>query len=214
MCKAAPYLTGLKLLRRRTLFCMLNNLREVLSLSIRSRDMSASGICSSSRCVQPVLIRIRRRDNAVGGHKNRSVEALEFLLLFPPCISVISNKIRILLKSRIGIGGEHLTVRVDINTCSLCLFKEHLKISEVMPRHQYSRIISHSYINPCHLRISVGISVSSVKKAHNLDSVFSCLKRKCHKLIHGYRIVKRSCKCSLKKRIYLGRFFHKCIGML
>ena len=55
-----------------------------------------------------VDLRDLRRHDAVRRHQDRSVERLKFLLLTPPCIAVITLKIRIFLKCRIILRRKHL----------------------------------------------------------------------------------------------------------
>ena len=43
--------------------------------------------------------------NAVGGEKNRPLEGLELLALFPPCVAVIAYEVFVLLECRIIVRG-------------------------------------------------------------------------------------------------------------
>ena len=59
-------------------------------------------------CIRDSFIAVLRRDDAVGSHEDRSVEAFKFFFLFPPCVSIVSDKVWIFFEGWVVVGREHL----------------------------------------------------------------------------------------------------------
>ena len=129
------------------------------------------------------------------------MEALKFFFLFPPCISIVSDKVRILFKYRIVMCRKHLRMCIDIHTCSLCLFQEHLQIAEIMSGNKDSWIFSNSNVNFCDLRISISLCIGFVQKFHHFYAVTSCFQSQCCQLVRTQGIIQRCRKCFLQKCI-------------
>ena len=129
MRKATHDFAALDFFRRRAALGMLNERRKILVLPYAARNMLAARIACRTRGVQSILITRRRRHNAVGGHQNRTVKRREFLFLLPPRVAVISDKVRIFLKRRIVMRGQHFRVRVYIHARAFRLLQQHLQIA-------------------------------------------------------------------------------------
>ena len=91
--KTADDASGFDFLRRCTSLSLFDDGREVLDGSVLAFDVAASRITCGTGCPQSVLVGIGRRNDAVRGHENRSVEGLELLLLLPPCVSIVPCKV-------------------------------------------------------------------------------------------------------------------------
>lgn len=99
--KTADDASGFDFLRRCTSLSLFDDGREVLDGSVLAFDVAASRITCGTGCPQSVLVGIGRRNDAVRGHENRSVEGLELLLLLPPCVSIVPCKVIVLFECRI-----------------------------------------------------------------------------------------------------------------
>ena len=141
------------------------------------------------------------------------METLKLLFLFPPCISIISDKIRIFFERRIVMRRKHFGMSVDIHTRSLRLFKKHFQIVQVMSRNKDTRIFADSDINFCDLRISVSCCISLVKKFHHTNAEISCLESQCGKFFCRESIIRCYRKCFLEKRVDLLIRMCKCCCM-
>ena len=126
MCKPAINLSFFYLCRWRTLLCVFYYLTEIFLLAISARNVLTSRIACRTRCIEPVLIAFLWRHDAVCCHKYRTVKFFKFVLLLPPRISIISDKIFILFKCRIRACRKHLRMCIYINPSPLSLFKKHL----------------------------------------------------------------------------------------
>ena len=90
-----------------------------------------SGCASRTKPVSILRI-FERRDDAIGGHQNWTVKGFEFFALFPPCITIIADKVRISFECRVVVGGQHFRVGVYVDASTLGLFEQHFKIFKVM----------------------------------------------------------------------------------
>ena len=122
MGKAAQDLTLLDLCRSRAVLGLFNDLGKIFLFANLTGDVLTARISGCAGGVETVFVAVPRRNNAVSSHENRSVEALKFFLLFPPCVSIVADKVRILLKGRVVVGRKHLGVGVDIHSGALGLF--------------------------------------------------------------------------------------------
>ena len=94
--------------------------------------MYCSGPLDKSTCEDPCHVTLPGLLDAVGRHKDRTGEFVEFLLLILPCSAVVANEMGVFLKFRISIAGKHLTVRIDVDTLALCLLQQLFKIAKVV----------------------------------------------------------------------------------
>ena len=100
-----------------------------------SLDMVRAGQTDDTESIDTVEIRavLARRHDTVGCEQEATVECLELIDLFPPCVAVISGKMRILLEEWIVLTGEHFGVGIDIDTGSCGLFEQFMEVVQVMP---------------------------------------------------------------------------------
>ena len=73
-----------------------------------------------------------RRHQAVGRKQNRSRNILKFFLLVLPSGSKISFQVRVGFEFRIGMCGQHLAMRINVNPSPLCLFQQCMQIKQIM----------------------------------------------------------------------------------
>ena len=210
MCKSSHNLTMLDFFRRRTFLCLFDNRRKIFFFSDSTWNMGASRIGSCSCRVHTVLVAVLWRHDTVCRHQNRTVEALKFFFLFPPCISIVSDKVRIFLEGRIVMCRKHLRMCVNIHTCPLCLFQKHLQITKIMPGNKDSWIFANPNVDFCDLRISISLCIGFVQKFHHLHTVTSGLQCQCSQLICTQGIIQSRCKCPLQKCVNLHICMCKC----
>ena len=105
--KATNDFTVLEFFRSRTVFRLFDQCREILLCTDFAINVCASRIAGSTGGVQPVFVAVLWWNNTVGRHQNWSVETFKFFFLFPPCISVISDKVRIFFECRVVVGRKH-----------------------------------------------------------------------------------------------------------
>ena len=101
---------------------LLNDLRKIFLFANLTGDVLTAWVSGCAGGVEAVFIAVLRRDDAVGSHEDRSVEAFKFFFLFPPCVSIVSDKVWIFFEGRVVVGREHLRVSVDIHPGALGLF--------------------------------------------------------------------------------------------
>ena len=107
MGKTTEDLAPLNFSRSGAVLGLLNDLRKIFLFANLTGDVLTARVSGCAGGVEAVFIAVLRRDDAVGSHEDRSVEAFKFFFLFPPCISVISYKIRIFFECRIIMRREH-----------------------------------------------------------------------------------------------------------
>ena len=214
MGKTSDDLSALNLLWRRTFLCMLDHSRKVFLFTFCSRNMFTSRISHSSCRIDPVFVAVLWRNNTVCSHHDRTMKTLKLFFLFPPCISIISCKIRIFFECRIVMCRKHLWMCIDIHTCPLRLFQQHFQITEIVSWNQDSRIVSNPDIYFCDLRISISLCICLIKKCHHLYTIFSGFQRQGCQFFRTESIIQCCGKCSLKKSIQFFLIMKKCKCML
>jgi len=98
---------------------------KIFGLSIFSiRHMFDIGIACHASGEDTILVTVFHRSDAVGGHQDRTIKGLEFTVLSPPGIAVITDKMCVLFKSRVVVGRQHFTVGIDIHAGTISLFQQ------------------------------------------------------------------------------------------
>ena len=123
MGKTTDNLSMLYLHRRLALFGNLYDFREVFPAFRILINILATRITGRVGDEHTLFIHCisQRRNDAVGGKQNRSVEGSEFFTLFPPGIAIVAYKMRIFLESRIIVGRQHFTMCIDVYPRTFCL---------------------------------------------------------------------------------------------
>ena len=148
--------------RCRASFCVFNDSGKILLLPDFSRNMGTSRISGCTSSVEPVFVAVLRRHDAVSRHQDGTVEEVKFLLLLPPCITVVTDKVGILFECRVIVGGKHLGMSINIYAGSLCLLQQHFQIPQVVARYQNAGIFPNANIYLCDFRIPISICVGFV----------------------------------------------------
>ena len=105
MRKPSDNFPGFDLHRSWTAFCVLDDLGEILAAAIRAfLDMGNAGPAGHAGGVDPVSVGVFDRSDAVGCHQNRSVERGELLVLLPPRIAIVTDKVSVFLEFWIVVG--------------------------------------------------------------------------------------------------------------
>ena len=115
MRKSAYDFAAFYLLRRFACLCLFYDPAEILLLAVRTVDMPAAfnfgGACGS----QTVFIFSFWGDYTVGRYQYRTVERLKLFFLFPPCVTVVSDKIVVFLEEGIVVSRQHLGVCIYVD---------------------------------------------------------------------------------------------------
>ncbi len=88
---------------------------EVLLLADTAGDVRAARPAGHAGGEQALHVAVPGGHDAVGGHQNGAVKAVELVLLLPPGIAVVAGKVWVLLEEGVVLGGQHLRVGVDVD---------------------------------------------------------------------------------------------------
>ena len=214
MCETADNLTGLNLGRRRALLCLLDDRAEILDLAVGRIDVLEAREAHAAGGPDSVLIAVLRRNQAVRGHEDGSVEALELLLLLPPSVSVVARKVRVLLEEGIVVRREHLGVRVNIHTRALGLIEQHLEVLQIMAGNQDGRILADADVDLGDLRVAVSTGVCAVEERHTLDTVLTGLKRQRNEIVDREAVIEGLSERLLQEAIHFLVLAEQCVRVL
>ena len=92
---------------------------------------------------------------------------------------------RVLFQLGICVGGQHFAVSIDVYALVLCLFKELLKIIEVVTRNDDERTFFHGKRHFRGSGVTVGLGVCPVKKLHTSEIYFAHLHHNGEQLVHS-----------------------------
>ena len=147
------------------------------------------------------MLHSERRHNTVGCKHNRTVERRKLLTLLPPRVSVVANKMLVLLESRIIVCRKHFAVRIYIHSRSLSLFQQVFDVIQVVSADQNTRILAHPDIHLCNLRIAVTGRICLVEQCHHLDTHLSRLHHLRHPFVGCQSADSNLRQCRLHERM-------------
>ena len=189
--KAPDDLARLKGLRGRTPLRARDDGREVLRPPLLAvRDMRHARIARDASRKDTAAVGIHHRHDAVRRHQDRPAEIGEVLLLTMPCAAVVALEVRILPKRRIGVGRQHLPVRIDVDARILRLLKELGEIAEVVSRHEDARTVTDAEVHARHLRVSISGRIGRVQKRHRADGVLAAVEDELRQLLRRALLAK------------------------
>ncbi|MNE25471.1 hypothetical protein D3C80_1188020 [compost metagenome] len=205
MSKAADNLAGFNLCRSSTALGLGDNRREVLLAVFTGRYMLYTREAGIACCIQTVFIAVLRRHDAVGRHQNRTVEAGKLLVLFPPGITVVADKVTVFLKGRIIVGRQHLAVCIHVHPGAFRLLQQLLHVLQVMSADQNPRITAYADVNLGDFRVAVCGCIGLIKQSHHINAVLAAFQNQSGKLSCAQRVIQRGSEA----------FFHKsmCAGI-
>ena len=177
---------------------------EIFDFTVFTFDMLASRVTCGAGCPESVLIAVLRRYDAVCGHEDRTVEGFELFLLLPPCISIVSGEVLVLLKERIVVRREHLGVGIDIHTASFSLVEKHFQIFQVVSGNQNSRVLPHTDVYGSDFRIAVSCGICLIEKSHAFHACFTGLKGQLYQVVYGKAVIQCCGKRLLNESVYIG----------
>ena len=152
---------------RRKRFGELDDLGEVLlHADVAVRDMRDALAADHAGGEDAPAVGVLRRDDAVRVDDDRAVERGEILRLGPPGAAVVALQVREPAESGIGIGGEHVAVRVDVDVGMLGLDQEFLQVLQVLSGHQDAGVLTGFPGNVADGRGTVGLGVGFVQQRH------------------------------------------------
>ena len=93
------------------------------------------------------------RNDTVACKEYRSVKLGKFFLLFPPSVAIVVLEVAKLFEIGLIVGGQHLRVRVNVNSFSLALLQKFFEVGKVVSRNQYTGTLSRREFDESHLRI-------------------------------------------------------------
>ena len=214
MGKTAHDLAPLDLLGRLALLGVLNKSRKILFLSNAAGNMLTAGVTRRTGGVQPVLVAVLGRHDAVGSHENRAVEGLKLLLLLPPGVAVVAHKVGVLLEGGIVVGGEHFTVGIYVHPSALGLLQQHLQIPQIVTGNQDAGVFAHTDGYLGDLGVSVGLGVCFVQQRHSLHAVLAGLHGQGNQIVCRQAVIQSGRQGPLEKSIHLAVVLKQGIGVL
>lgn len=133
MCKPSDHFSVFEFFRWRTGLGQFDDRGEIFGFSVLAVcNVWDPRIARHACCENPVPIALLNGSNAVRGHQNRAAEGGKFLILAMPCVAVVPVEVRIFLKFRIGVGGEHFAVGIDVDSRIRALVEEFLEVAEIV----------------------------------------------------------------------------------
>ncbi|GFI37989.1 hypothetical protein IMSAGC015_02178 [Lachnospiraceae bacterium] len=203
VCKSADQLSCFNFSRCSASFCVFNDNGKILLLPDFSWDMGTSRISCCASSVESVFVAVFRRHDAVGRHQDRTVEGFKFLLLLPPRIAVVADKVGILFECRVIVGREHLGMGINIHAGSRCLLQQHFQIPQVVTGNQNTGICPNANIYLRNFGISIGFRVGLVQQSHTGYAVFSGFHCQSNQFFYAEIVIQCSCQRPLKEGIDL-----------
>ena len=104
------------------------------------------------------------------------MEGLELAVLMPPGAAIVAHEVRKLLECGVTVGGQHLSVRVHVDSRSLGLREKLLQVLQVMAGDEYPWLRAHPEADFRDLGIAVGRGVGLVQESHGLHCRLSGLQ--------------------------------------
>ena len=108
-----------------------------------------------------------RWHEAVSRKEEGARNAIKLLSLVLPGSAKVALEMCVLLETRIGIGRQHLAVRVYADACTLGLLEQELKVMEVVPSHDDKGTLLDGERDLSRLRGTVGSSVCLIEHRHD-----------------------------------------------
>ena len=112
------------------------------------------------------------------------------------------------------MSRQHLRVGVHVDTRSVRLLQQHLKVAQVVAGNEDSRIAAHAKVHLRDLGVAVCGRVRLVEKRHPRDAELARFERKRDEIVHGKRIIERRRKCALDERIDRFVVLHQRVRVL
>ena len=84
------------------------------------------------------------------------------------------------------MGREHFTVRIDVDSFSLCLFKQKLQILQIMSGHNNKGSFFYGKSNCSRFWCSVSFCICLVKECHALQIDFSYFQHNRKQCFHTF----------------------------
>ena len=111
------------------------------------------------------------------------------------------------------MGREHFTMSIDVDSFSLCLFKQKLQILQIMTGYYNKRSFFYSKCNSSWFRCSIGFCICFIKKCHTLQIDFPYLQYGRKQRLHAFFIADLK-ECFAEELIHFGIFVVQNICMI
>ena len=169
-------------------------------------DVRHAGPADQAGGEEPVLVRLLRLLEAVGGHQDRAGEFGELLLLILPGAAVIPDEVLVLLQARIAVRREHLAVRVDVDPRSFRLLEQLLQVLEVVPGDDDRLALDRPDAHSGRDRMAVRAGVRRVEQAHDLEVDLADLQRLAEQRADVRRVRAQPGERLVEERVHLVAF--------
>ena len=148
-------------------------------------NMSHAGEGDDLGGEHPVSVAGLGRHQAVGGEQNGRGQICKFLLLILPGGAEIALEMGIFLKSRIGMGRQHLAMGIDVDAFALGLLQKQLTVLQVMPGDDDKGAFLHGQGHGGGHGVTIGFSVGLVQQRHALEVHLAHLHDNRQQLFHA-----------------------------
>ncbi|MPM33902.1 hypothetical protein SDC9_80483 [bioreactor metagenome] len=176
--------------------------------------MDGAGPGDGSCRKDTVLIALTWGHQAVGGIEDGGRETVEFLLLVLPCRAEVALQVGIGLQFWIGVGGEHLSVGVNIYPLALGLLEKGLQVGEVMAGHHDEGTLLHFHGNGSGGGGAIGIGVGLVKDLHAFEVHRADLHDERQQPVHVGVVLAHGAQGFIKEGCNLGDVIPQHPGMI
>ncbi|MPM24074.1 hypothetical protein SDC9_70555 [bioreactor metagenome] len=148
------------------------------------RDIFHLGVVNNRGRVNTVAVARAHRHDAIGREENRGRNTLKLLLLILPGCAEISLEVGVLLELWVAVGGQHLTVGVNVHAFPSRLLQQHLEVVQVVAGHHNKGALLDFERYDGRNRIAVGFGVGRVQNGHALEVDAAELHQKGQPFLH------------------------------
>ena len=106
---------------------------------VPATDVDGAGMTDGPGCEHVADVAVLRRHQAVGGEQDWDINPVELGPLVLPGRPVVALEVAVLRQPGVGVGWQHLPVRVHVDTQTVGLLEQGPQVLEVMPRHDDRR---------------------------------------------------------------------------
>ena len=139
---------------------------EILAAVFIGGDVGQTVVTHHGGGVHPVSVAGAGRHQAVGGEQNRRGNGVKFRLLALPRRAEVARQMRVGLQLRVAVGGQHLTVGVNVDTFTLCLLQKLVQILQIVAGHHDKRPFFDVRVHPGGHRVAEGTGIGAVQQGH------------------------------------------------
>ena len=138
---------------------------------------------------EAVAVAVLRRHEAVRRHEDGAGELDELLVLVLPRGAEVPDQVLVLLELRVGVGRQHLAVRVDVDALAVGLLEQRREVGEVVAGDEDGLARALAERDLRRLRLAVGAGVGRVEDLHRAQVHLAALQGDADPLVEAERRV-------------------------